>query len=265
MIKLTSMRLRGLLVHVWIQIITSTSTFIFRSIFCGCSVFLVGLMHCSRDPQTSFFNKNFIKNGSHGTINTFKNYFAIKFSVFSKISDIRTHPQFEVSIPLILGLMGECLCKREKQRWGKLQQGFQAQLVLYISLTLSPFENIKLKLKTSQRHSSHFWSQHCNFRINITRPLQFFSCVLTKESFKSLSVRFPSHSTKRILKGKTKHSLSFFPFVFLFLTRVRESLVGCGGVWASLETYETIAPFFFPNDQARSTGSDNILCILLSA
>lgn len=130
---------------------------------------------------------------------------------------------FRVSIPLILGLMGECLCKREKERWWKLQQGFQAQLVLY-SLTLSHLENIKLKLKASQRHSSHFWSQHCNFRINITRPLQFFCCVLTKESFKCLSVRFPSHSTKRILKGKTKHSLSFFPFVFLFLTWVRETL-----------------------------------------
>ena len=52
--------------------------------------FLVGLVHCSRDPQTSFFNKTFIKNGSHSTIYTFKNYFATVFLVFSKISDIQT-------------------------------------------------------------------------------------------------------------------------------------------------------------------------------
>ena len=46
----------------------------------------VGPMHYSRDPQASFFNKIFIKNGSHSTIHTFKNYFATIFSVFSKIS-----------------------------------------------------------------------------------------------------------------------------------------------------------------------------------
>ena len=49
--------------------------------------FPVGPMHCSRNSQTSFFNKTFIKNGSHGIIHTFKNYFAIMFSVFNKISD----------------------------------------------------------------------------------------------------------------------------------------------------------------------------------
>ena len=35
------------------------------------------------DPQISFFIKFFIKNGSHSTIHTFKNYFATVFSVFS--------------------------------------------------------------------------------------------------------------------------------------------------------------------------------------
>ena len=40
-------------------------------------------VHCSWDPQTSFFSKIFIKNESHGTIHIFKNYFAIVFSVFS--------------------------------------------------------------------------------------------------------------------------------------------------------------------------------------
>ena len=34
------------------------------------------------DPQISFFNNFFIKNGSHGTIHTFKNYFAIVFFRF---------------------------------------------------------------------------------------------------------------------------------------------------------------------------------------
>ena len=41
-------------------------------------------MHCSRDPQNSLFSNFFIKNGSHGTIHTFKNCFTIVFSVFSK-------------------------------------------------------------------------------------------------------------------------------------------------------------------------------------
>ena len=46
------------------------------------------------DPRISFFINFFIKNGSHGTIYIFKNYFAIVFSVFSfsKISFIQTHP-----------------------------------------------------------------------------------------------------------------------------------------------------------------------------
>ena len=35
------------------------------------------------DPQISLFSNFFIKNGSHGTIYTFKNYFATVFSIFS--------------------------------------------------------------------------------------------------------------------------------------------------------------------------------------
>ena len=35
------------------------------------------------NPHISFFINFFIKNGSHGTIDTFKNYFATVFSVFS--------------------------------------------------------------------------------------------------------------------------------------------------------------------------------------
>ena len=46
-------------------------------------VFVSGPVHCLRDPQTSFFNKTFIKNGSYGTIHPFKNYFVTVLSVFS--------------------------------------------------------------------------------------------------------------------------------------------------------------------------------------
>ena len=38
-------------------------------------------MHCSWVQQIPLFSHFFIKNGSYGTIHTFKNYFAIVFSV----------------------------------------------------------------------------------------------------------------------------------------------------------------------------------------
>ena len=44
------------------------------------------------DPQISLFNNFFIKNRSHDTIHTFKNYFATVFSVSTKISSIQTDP-----------------------------------------------------------------------------------------------------------------------------------------------------------------------------
>ena len=40
-------------------------------------------MYCSRDPQPLYSEKKNIKNGSHNTIHTFKNYFATVFSIFS--------------------------------------------------------------------------------------------------------------------------------------------------------------------------------------
>ena len=43
---------------------------------------LMGPVHCSRDPQTSLFSNFFIKNGSHNTIHTFKNYFTTVFFSF---------------------------------------------------------------------------------------------------------------------------------------------------------------------------------------
>ena len=55
---------------------------------------LMGPVNSAQDPQTSLFSNFFIKNGSHGTIHIFKNYFATVFSVFSfnKISSIQTDP-----------------------------------------------------------------------------------------------------------------------------------------------------------------------------
>ena len=42
---------------------------------------------------TTLFRKKNIKNEFHSTIHTFKNYFAIVFSVFNKISCIQTDPK----------------------------------------------------------------------------------------------------------------------------------------------------------------------------
>ena len=51
---------------------------------CSSTVFAL-LQHCSRTTHGthSHFIQKKIKNGSHGTIHTFKNYFATVFSVFS--------------------------------------------------------------------------------------------------------------------------------------------------------------------------------------
>ena len=56
----------------------------------------MGPVNNTRDPQTSLFSNFFIKNGSHSTIHTFKNYFVTVFSVFSfsKINSIQTNPKF---------------------------------------------------------------------------------------------------------------------------------------------------------------------------
>ena len=43
----------------------------------------MGLVNSTRDSQISLFSNFFIKIGSHGTIHTFKNYFATVFLVFN--------------------------------------------------------------------------------------------------------------------------------------------------------------------------------------
>ena len=97
----------SLLGGVWIHVAFVPSAFPAFSLFfffC-CSTHFRGqqllFMHCSWtvtatfdyfNPQISLFINFFIKNGSHGTIHTFKNYFTTVFSVFSfsKINSIQT-------------------------------------------------------------------------------------------------------------------------------------------------------------------------------
>ena len=64
----------------------------------------VGPVHCSRDPQISFFIQTLIKNGSHSTIHTFKNHFATVFSVSTKISYIQTDPKVSWELGLLSGI-----------------------------------------------------------------------------------------------------------------------------------------------------------------
>ena len=54
-------------------------------------------VHYLRDLQTSFFNKTFIKNGSHNTIHIFKNYFITVFSIVNKINGIQTDRNHEMN------------------------------------------------------------------------------------------------------------------------------------------------------------------------
>ena len=53
--------------------------FFVRKAFCGCSGFSSGSYVLFTGLTYFFFNKTFIKNGSHCTIYTFKNYFVIVF------------------------------------------------------------------------------------------------------------------------------------------------------------------------------------------
>ena len=79
------------LVLVWIALISAASVFpqffffffSFKPQWLTRSSVNSALMHYSRTPQTPLFINFFIKNGSHSTIHTFKNYFATVFSVFS--------------------------------------------------------------------------------------------------------------------------------------------------------------------------------------
>ena len=84
----------------------SRLAFFFRSQFSGDYVLFSGSHTLFTGPKNFFFNKTFIKNGSHGTIHIFKNYFTIMFSIFSKINGIQTDPKdafgFSLKSQLIL-------------------------------------------------------------------------------------------------------------------------------------------------------------------
>ena len=64
----------------------------------SCNFWLFSYEQCIHalftDSQTSLFNHFFIKNGSHGTIHTFKNYFATMFSVFNFRSNLSNFQLF---------------------------------------------------------------------------------------------------------------------------------------------------------------------------
>ena len=74
-------------------------------------------VHCSctvHGTHNHFIQEKNIKTGSHGTIYIFKNYFAIVFSVFSKISCIQMDPNhsfwfisfyFSFSLSILLTLI----------------------------------------------------------------------------------------------------------------------------------------------------------------
>ena len=78
---LSKHNIKPYLVLVWVLIILSASAFssvsrFFFSLRSAFQCFPVAPVHCSQDPQTSFFTKTFIKNEFHSTIHIFKNYFA---------------------------------------------------------------------------------------------------------------------------------------------------------------------------------------------
>ena len=81
---------------IWILII-SVYVYVFffffflKRISVAMVAFPVDPVHYSWDQQTSFFNKTFIKNGSHGTIHIFKNYFATMFFIF-QFSENKRYP-----------------------------------------------------------------------------------------------------------------------------------------------------------------------------
>ena len=58
-------------------------------------------MHCSWDLQPLYSEKN-IKNRTHNTIHTFKNYFITIFLVFNKINCVQMDSKCNIFVPLNL-------------------------------------------------------------------------------------------------------------------------------------------------------------------
>ena len=85
------------LIRIWIAFTAQRMCFAFFFFFWEKRV-LVAKCSSSKScalfmgPTNFFLNKTFIKNESHGTIHTFKNYFTTMFLIFNKINDIQTDP-----------------------------------------------------------------------------------------------------------------------------------------------------------------------------
>ena len=84
---------------VWVALKVAECLAVFSSFFFFFSAALFDQVNCKQyihalftDPQIPLFSNFFIKNGSHDTIHTFKNYFATVFSVSAKISSIQIDP-----------------------------------------------------------------------------------------------------------------------------------------------------------------------------
>ena len=95
---------------------------------CSCSVHTL-----FTGPITTLFRKN-IKNWSHDTIHTFKNYFATVFLVFSKISCIQMDPEFAFAFKYKI-------TRPQSNIQFKKTHGFRSQLhvwVLFFFLVLRP-------------------------------------------------------------------------------------------------------------------------------
>ena len=77
--------------YISVSLDSNAFAFVLVSVF---FFFWLGPVHCSQDPQVRKKCKSNFKTWFHDTIHTFKNYFAIVFSVFSfqfsTISSIQT-------------------------------------------------------------------------------------------------------------------------------------------------------------------------------
>ena len=80
--------------------------FFFIHAFQGDKIYCSQLQqHCSRIVQgihNHFIQKKNIKNGTHNTIHTFKNYFITIFLVFSKINCVQMDSKCNIFVPLNL-------------------------------------------------------------------------------------------------------------------------------------------------------------------
>ena len=132
------------------------------------------IVHCSctvHGTHPPLYSKKNIKNGFHGTIYTFKNYFATIFSVSAKIMCIQTDPFFSILnlsfnqlvglIPYIklFGTFLEASYERNKGLCGRLLKITASNIWRY-SLILRAFDWLELP-KCRARICIWLWDNHC--------------------------------------------------------------------------------------------------------